>query len=104
MDILGANPAPAPAAAPGGDAVKDVDITTFMQDVVQASMTTPVLVDFWAPWCGPCKTLGPMLDKIVQASNGTVKLGKELGRAQCRERVGQLGKTRGVPRSLTKKT
>src|SRR3546814_7640718 len=39
-------------------------------------MTTPVLVDFWAPWCGPCKTLGPMLEKIVKASNGKVKLVK----------------------------
>jgi putative thioredoxin len=86
MDILGAKPATAPANAPGtapgaaaapaGDAVKDADITTFMQDVVQASMTTPVLVDFWAPWCGPCKTLGPMLEKIVKASNGKVKLVK----------------------------
>jgi len=77
MDILGAKPAPAhAAAAQSGDAVKDADITTFMQDVVQASMSVPVLVDFWAPWCGPCKTLGPMLEKIVKASNGKVKLVK----------------------------
>lgn len=68
---------PAPAAgAPAGDVIKDVDITTFMQDVVNASMQTPILVDFWAPWCGPCKTLTPILEKVVKAAGGKVKLVK----------------------------
>jgi len=67
---------PAAAGAPAGDMIKDVDITTFMQDVVNASMQTPILVDFWAPWCGPCKTLTPILEKVVKAAGGKVKLVK----------------------------
>ena len=59
-----------------GDLIKDVNEDTFMTDVIEASQEVPVIVDFWAPWCGPCKTLGPMLEKAVLASNGAVKMVK----------------------------
>ena len=49
---------------------------SFVQDVVEASNDMPVLVDFWAPWCGPCKTLKPMLERLVAEQNGKVKLVK----------------------------
>ncbi len=56
--------------------VFDIDQQTFEADVLQASLTTPVLVDFWATWCEPCKTLGPMLEKLAAEYNGAFRLGK----------------------------
>lgn len=54
----------------------DVTIANFEAEVITASMSTPVLIDFWAPWCGPCKSLGPILEKVEAAYNGRFKLVK----------------------------
>ncbi len=66
----------APPAAGSEGWIIDGDQATFMKDVVEASRTTPILVDFWATWCGPCKTLTPTLEKVVRAAGGRVKLVK----------------------------
>jgi putative thioredoxin len=73
--ILGKTPAAQPGPAASDDIV-DSSTRTFMADVIEASRNVPVLVDFWAPWCGPCKQLTPVLEKVVREARGAVKLVK----------------------------
>ena len=73
--FLGDQPA-GQTAQPAGDLIKDSNTQNFMADVIESSRQQPVIVDFWAPWCGPCKQLGPALEKVVRQANGKVRMVK----------------------------
>ncbi|MDF1855216.1 tetratricopeptide repeat protein [Pseudooceanicola sp.] len=87
---LGQNQAPAAA-----DLIKDVGEATFMADVIDASNEVPVIVDFWATWCGPCKTLGPMLEAAVVKAKGAVKMAKI--DVDANQRLAQALSQQGLP-------
>ncbi len=85
--MLTDNPSP---GTPSDDLVKDTTTADFRQDVLNESMNQPVLVDFWAPWCGPCKQLTPVIEKAVRAAGGKVKLVK-MNIDEHPQIAGQLG-------------
>ena len=87
----GGKPAAAsPAAASGGDLIKETTTAAFPRDVLEESKNQPVLVDFWAPWCGPCRQLTPIIEKVVKEAGGRVKLVK-MNIDDHPEYAGQMG-------------
>ena len=74
--IIGGQPAGQGAAVAAADLIKESNTQNFMRDVIEPSRQQPVIVDFWAPWCGPCKQLGPALEKVVKQANGKVRMVK----------------------------
>lgn len=88
-------PGAAPSASGAADLITDGTEENFMQTVVDASRTTPVLVDFWATWCGPCKQLTPVLEKVVTSARGRIRLVK-VDVDACRRLVAQLAQM-GLP-------
>ena len=88
ISIFGGASAKKPETA--GDLIKETTTQTFVADVIEASRKVPVIVDFWAPWCGPCKQLTPVLEKVVKAARGAVRLVK-MNIDDHPEVAGQLG-------------
>ena len=84
---MGTNAAPNATPSPG---IQDISTAQFVAEVIEASNTMPVMVDFWAPWCGPCKQLTPILEKITDEFSGQIKLVK-MDTEQYPEVAGQMG-------------